>query len=93
MKLAAITGRARKRDYVDIHAMITDGDTSLDQMFEGWRRKYPGKDPGVPLRALTYFKDVEKDPMPQMLSKTTWDDVKKGLVRAVERYLSRDLGR
>jgi hypothetical protein len=92
MKLAAISQRAEKRDYTDLHAIITDGGSTLGGLITAWGRKY-GKDPTVPLKALTYFKDAEGTAMPVMLTKTTWGDVKKGLVRAVERYLSRDLGR
>jgi hypothetical protein len=52
-----------------------------DQM----QRKFPGVDPSLSLHAMTYFKDVEHQPMPEMLIKITWADVKKGLVRVRER--------
>jgi hypothetical protein len=42
-------------------------------------------DPSLSLHAMTYFKDVEHQPMPEMLMKITWADVKKGLVRVRER--------
>jgi hypothetical protein len=53
------------------------------------RRKYPGIDPSMSLRALSYFKDVEKQAMPDMLAKTTWDEVKKGLSQICQRELGR----
>lgn len=51
--------------------------------------KYPRVDPSLAVRALTYFRDVERDPMPPMLTKTSWESVQRDLVR----ILARDLGR
>jgi hypothetical protein len=85
MKLAAICQRAVKRDYVDVHAIVTRGKTSLGDIVAAWKRKYPGADVSFALHALTYFKDVEPHRMPEMLVKTTWEEVKRGLEVAVKR--------
>ena len=29
------------------------------------------------LKSLTYFEDAEKDPMPEMLARLSWDEVKR----------------
>jgi hypothetical protein len=41
------------------------------------------------LRALTYFPDVEQQPMPAMLVNICWEEVKRGLVRIRGRGLDR----
>ena len=52
MKLAAICQRSVKRDYVDLHAILTMGGVSIDDLVSAWNRKYPGKDVGFALRGL-----------------------------------------
>ncbi|HEV8244205.1 MAG TPA: hypothetical protein VGP93_00415 [Polyangiaceae bacterium] len=89
MKLAVICQRAQKRDYVDLHAIITVGRIPLADLVLAWQKKYPGKDAQVSLKAATYFDDVDGDRMPEMLNNTIWTDVKKNLKQAVQRYLSR----
>jgi hypothetical protein len=42
------------------------------------RAKFSVVDPSLALRALTYCADVERQPMPDMLAKTSWDEVKTG---------------
>lgn len=86
MKLAAICQRSVKRDYVDLHAILTMGGVSVGDLVDAWNRKFPGKDVGFALRALVYFADVEKARMPEMLSKTTWEKIKTDLENLGARY-------
>jgi hypothetical protein len=88
MKLSAIVGRATKRDYVDLHAIFNAGVT-LSSALSAMRRKFPGVDVAVSLRALTHFADVERQAMPDMIAPTTWKEVKRGLVTFRDRGLSR----
>jgi hypothetical protein len=53
------------------------------------RKKFPALDPEVAIRAMTYFKDVENQPMPHMLIDLTWDHVKRGLEKVRTRGLER----
>jgi hypothetical protein len=39
------------------------------------------------LKALTYFEDAEKSPMPKMIKQVSWEEVKKFLVSEVKRYM------
>jgi hypothetical protein len=86
MKLAAICQRSVKRDYVDLHAILTMGGVSIGDLVIAWNRKYPGKDVGFALRALAYFADVDNARMPEMLSRTTWEKVKTDLEKLVARH-------
>ena len=87
MKLSAICQRSVKRDYVDLHAILTSGRVSISDLVNAWNRKYPGKDVGFALRALVYFTDVDKARMPEMLAKTTWAAIKADLEKLVSRHL------
>jgi hypothetical protein len=87
MKMTAIVQRMTKRDYVDLHAILVGAHVPLADVLATMDRKFPGIDRKTALRALNYFKDVEKQAMPDMIAKTTWDEVKKGLTRILEREL------
>jgi len=89
MKMTAIVQRATKRDYVDLYAIFSTRSIGLGDAVSTMKQKFPGVDPSLALRALTYFKDVDKQPMPEMLAKMSWDDVKAGLVRLRNRALDR----
>ncbi len=87
MKLSAICQRSVKRDYVDLHAILTSGRVGLGDLVGAWNRKYSGKDVGFALRALVYFADVDKARMPEMLLKTSWEKVKADLEKLAACHL------
>jgi hypothetical protein len=89
MKMTAIVQRAVKRDYVDLHALFELGKLPLREVVTTMERKYQGVDPSLSLHAMTHFKDVDKQPMPDMLMKISWGDVKRGLTRVRERDVER----
>jgi hypothetical protein len=86
MKLLATCGRATKKDYVDLHALMTAGRLSLPAMVAAFVAKFPTGDPQAAVRALGCFGDVEKQSMPPMLLATTWKNVKDALARAVASF-------
>jgi len=85
MKLAALMGRATKRDYIDVHVLLTEGHLSLPEMIRAFEQKYPKHDVQGALRALAFFADVEGN-MPIMLAPTTWKKVTTDLARLARRY-------
>jgi hypothetical protein len=54
-KLKTILDRAEAKDYRDIAAMLSAG-TSLEKALGGFAKMY-GKDPGLALKAMGFFKD------------------------------------
>lgn len=84
MKLAAVCQRTTKRDYIDIHALMKSG-LSLEAQLSAFHEKFPAGDPALVVRALGYFADVDKEPMPAMISPVTWDQAKRDLTRSLER--------
>jgi hypothetical protein len=93
MKLAAIHQRAVKRDYVDLHVLFHRAGFTLDRALEAWHQKFPQADPSFALNAMVYFKDVENQPMPEMLIPLSWEQVKRGLTYVREHGRARGLER
>lgn len=62
-KLKAILDRAEAKDYRDISAMLSAG-VSLEHGLGGFAKMY-GKDPGLTLRAIGFFKDGDLPSLPQ----------------------------
>jgi len=89
MKMTAIVQRATKRDYVDLYALLQNRAVTLGETVSAMQRKYPGVDPRLAIRAMTYFEDVDRQPMPDMIAKISWEEVKHGLTLARDRGLRR----
>lgn len=85
MKLEAISGRGSKKDFIDLYFLIEH--FSISELL----RKYPQKY-GVEisnhyhlLKSLVYFEDAEQQPMPLMLQKVSWEDIKKKIILEVSK--------
>lgn len=89
MKVAAIIGRGSKKDFVDLHALASRLD--LERLLRGAGRKYADHRDFLlqAARALVYFEDAEKDPMPRLLRPADWDEVKGCFEREVPRLIRR----
>lgn len=76
MKMAAIAQRGAKKDFVDVFAL---GKTylPLPEMLKAYRRKYDIEEIGHVLQGLSYFKDADPQPMPRMLWKVNWREIKR----------------
>ena len=85
MKLSAVAQHGSKKDFVDIWAIHRHG-TTLEEMFELYRRKYDTTDVAHLLASLSYFDDANSEPMPQMLCDVGWTDVKTTLRALVEDF-------
>ncbi|MBI3913150.1 MAG: nucleotidyl transferase AbiEii/AbiGii toxin family protein [Chloroflexi bacterium] len=83
MKMAAIIGRGRKRDFVDLYFITRD--IPLADLFERSAEKFPNvRDFSIQAaRALVYFADAEADKMPRMFQPVQWNQVKKYFEREV----------
>jgi hypothetical protein len=80
MKVAAVANRGSRKDFVDLYAMGVSGLT-LPEMVLLYRRRFTDDDLAHVLRSLTYFNDAEREPMPEMLWPTAWDEMKSSVVR------------
>lgn len=77
MKLSAIANRGTKRDFIDLYfAAKVHG---MPQLLEWFKQKYAEVNQSLThiLKSLTWFEDAEEEPMPDMFSALSWEDVKQ----------------
>jgi len=86
MKLAAIGQSAAKRDYVDLYFGFQNG-ISLRELLDLMKRKYASVEYSAYhlLRSLTYFDEVEAEPMPTMLINVEWSEIRTRLEQEVRK--------
>ena len=79
MKIAAISERGTKRDFVDLYYIAKKEGLSLLDAILLFSKKYRYASSALPhvLKSMTYFEDAEKEKMPVMIEKVLWEDVKK----------------
>lgn len=77
MKLAAINSRGTRRDFVDVYCLRDI--TPLTRLIELAEIKYADRASflDITARALAYFEEAEQQPMPQMLTRVKWSDVRR----------------
>jgi hypothetical protein len=78
MKMAAITNRGTKKDFIDMFFLLKK--FQLNEMLEFYKAKYRTDDIYTVVRSLSYFADAEENPMPKMFADTSWDEI-KGTIR------------
>ena len=85
MKLAAITGRGAKKDFIDLYFLLQE--FTLAEMISLYEEKYKDGSTFMVLKSLVYFDDAENDEMPEMLKPITWQDIKETIVKENKNYL------
>ena len=83
MKVHAIEGRGTRKDFVDIYFLLQH--YSLDEILGFYPEKYPEHSVFRALMSLSYFEDAEKQMMPKMFSKVSWDEMKAYIIKEVEK--------
>jgi hypothetical protein len=78
MKVAAISERGRKRDFVDLYFLAKKAFT-LEEALSFYDQKYGNLANQLShvLKSLYYFEDAEEDEMPEMLARVSWPEIKK----------------
>ena len=83
MKLNAICGRGRKRDFYDLFFILKD--FKLQNILEYFIVKFGEERLMMLLKSITYFEDAENDEQPVLLNeKVSWQHVKKEILKAVK---------
>ncbi|MBI4669372.1 MAG: nucleotidyl transferase AbiEii/AbiGii toxin family protein [Elusimicrobia bacterium] len=77
MKIGAVIGRGAKKDFIDLYAVCKK--ISLPALLNLADKKFPNTADFAlqAAKALVYFDDAEKDPMPQLLKPLEWNQVKR----------------
>jgi predicted nucleotidyltransferase component of viral defense system len=86
MKLAAITNRGSKKDFIDLALLIDQ--LGLRQMMNLYHEKYPDGMEMMVLRSLVYFDDADVQSDPVMLVSYDWECVKKLILDEVKLFLN-----
>ena len=86
MKLAAITGRGTRKDFIDLYFLLKH--FSIRELMEFYVQKYKEGTPYLVLKSLTYFDDAESDDFPKMYEAIDWNEIKFKITTVVKDYLS-----
>jgi hypothetical protein len=89
MKLSAVAQRGSKKDFVDVYAILLEH-RPLPDLLELYQKKYHLSDISHLLIGLAYFDDAEEEPMPVMLWRVKWDEVKESIRKSL-REMTRNL--
>jgi hypothetical protein len=85
MKIAAITRRGSKKDFVDLYFLLKKH--SIEEILAFFQEKFVNWDAYAAIRSLTYFEDAEQDDDPIFLiPKTNWNAVKKAILKEVSKF-------
>jgi hypothetical protein len=86
MKIQAILGRAKKKDFWDLYELLQH--YPLQQLIDWHKKKYPSKMLAISIpQAITYYADAEESETPVSFKNQTWEQIKKGISKAVSDYL------
>jgi len=82
MKIAAITNRGSRKDFVDIYFLLNH--FSLKEIMDLYLKKYPDASSFLAYKSLAYFADAESQVMPKMLIETHWENVKQRIITEIK---------
>lgn len=85
MKLAAITGRGTKKDFIDLYFLLQK--FSIADLVSFYKQKYADGSTFMVLKSLAYFGDADLDESPIMLKMIEWEFVKDSIKDLVENYV------
>ena len=85
MKLAAITGRGTKKDFIDLFYLLKQ--FTLKEMLSFYENKYADGSVFLVMKSLTYFEDADREQSPVMLQQLDWAEVKTTITSVVHQLL------
>ena len=83
MKIAAITNRGSKKDFIDLYFLLKR--FSMKKIMDLYLEKYPDGSAFLACKSLLYFADADNQIMPKMLIPTAWENVKKNIITEVKK--------
>lgn len=83
MKIAAITGRGSKKDFIDLFFLLKE--FSLREILDYYNQKYHDGSEFMALKSLTYFEDADIQPQPKMFKEFDWNECKKSILEEVKK--------
>jgi len=86
MKLAAVSGRGKKKDYYDLFFLLQK--YSLSQLMEFNKLKFPDSNEMIILKSIGYFEDADNDADAILFEKISWNEVKRSNNQHLKNYLN-----
>ncbi len=84
MKIAAVTGRGSKKDFVDLFFLLKE--FSFGKIIDFYKQKYSDASIYLALKSLVYFDDADNDPPLNMLKDIPWQSIKEKIRKEVINY-------
>lgn len=81
MKVNAIIQRGARRDFIDVYFIMKELKLKADDVIELFEKKFGKHNRLVVKKALTYFKDTEKEPDIKLIKNVKWENVKKFFIK------------
>lgn len=87
MKIAAISDRGTKRDFIDLYFLCQENILELKEALSLYDQKFKtlGQNKIHILRSLTYFDDAEQENMPKMIKEVNWENVQEFFIKEVKK--------
>ncbi len=87
MKIDAASSRGSKKDFIDIYYLLKK--YTLENLIGFFEQKYEDINYNKLhiLKSLTYFEDAENEPIPIMIQKADWDEVKQNIREKVNEIM------
>ncbi len=86
MKVQAILGRGKKKDFWDIAELLQQ--YSIQDFIDYHKLKYSQQVLGISVpTALLYFVDADESEDPEIIKKQSWNDIKKFICKKVRDFL------
>lgn len=80
MKIAAITQRGSKKDFIDLYFLLQQ--FTLPEILSFYKQKITDGNVWMALRSIPYFEDADRQPMPGMYHDASWDTIKSHIEAA-----------
>jgi predicted nucleotidyltransferase component of viral defense system len=81
MKVNAIIQRGARRDFIDVYFIMKELKLKADDVIELFEKKFGKHNRLVVKKALTYFKDAEREPDIKLIRNVKWENVKKFFIK------------
>lgn len=83
MKLHAIAGRGRKRDFVDLYFLLRQ--FRLEELCNYYSQRFYDGNVLMVLRSLSFFKDADLDPEVTFIKETIdWAEIKQSIILSIK---------
>jgi hypothetical protein len=84
MKIAAITQRGSKKDFIDLYFLLKV--FSLEDILHFYEQKITDSNEWMALRSMAFFQDADVQPTPLVLKGVSWEEIKRFVLMQVREY-------